>query len=123
MYPAELVAQRRQTRAYIGVDPVSIQLVRKTRVSDGAGGHTLVETTLDPQTARIILLSSRANVERRTEAGVIVVANASLTGYPGLDIEKYDKFSWRQGTCEVLFINPNRDWQISAEVLYSNASS
>lgn len=121
MDPIELVAHRRQTDRFIRVDPVQVQFLRTTRTKNNAGGFDTSEPVLlDPQEVRLLTLSTRAAVERKTEAGTLVLATVQLMGRYPLDVQRGDRFlrGVEEQLYEVLFVYEPQLYQTKADLYY-----
>lgn len=84
--------RERMTRHNIGRNPSEITVIRTVVASKPGGGQTKTSTTLDPQTMRIFLSSTRA--ERTVqEGGRIQVQQWGLLADRDADIEIGDEFT------------------------------
>lgn len=94
----------RQTDRFIREDPSTVVLSRMTKNPDGAGGHTLAPTPLEPQVVKVVKTFPRAT-ERRNTAGEIVTPTIYLVMYPDANVQNGDTFTWNGLSGEVVWIN------------------
>lgn len=113
----ELLVHRANTVAFIAADSFTCTLNRRTRVPDGAGGHTFTATPLAPQIMRLIPLGDGAP-ERMTEDGKSVRPTYMLMGAYGCDMQREDTFAKDGRQYRIVFINDNRQYEVKGEVVY-----
>lgn len=101
MDTADLQTMASDIQEMIDDDPTSIEIVRG-------------EETLDAQTVTIIKSRSRAR-EYASPAGEEVRSDISVLGNISLDIQRNDRFVVSDVGYEVIFVDPNRDFQTLAE--------
>lgn len=116
----ERIMARRQIDALIRSDAVDIVLNRKTKVDDGAGGWKYGPSTpLKSQTVAIIPLKRRmTEFLINTELGDLPQLPYVIIGYPDLDVEKDDTFTWQGDKFTVETIDIKQDVRIAAQVDY-----
>lgn len=114
----ELATQRALTNAFIMADPTTIQFVRPTKVSDGAGGTKAgPPLTLAPQAVKVSRIGA-AGPERYTEDGRAVFPALMLTCYPTTDVRRFDGFTMADGTrWQVVFVT-DLGYELRVEVAY-----
>lgn len=114
---AERDAQRRLTRAFIAADPVDVELTRRVRSDDGAGGVEVgAGVLLGPQRFRLIPQEDGATA-RTTAEGETATPEYILMGDVDVDVERWDEFELDGRRYQVLYID-NRQYEIKAEVIY-----
>lgn len=117
--PGELAAQRKLTDSFIRADEQQIQLIRKTKVPNGAGGYRETMVPLAPQGFRLIPLQDSTGESGRTTAdGKQVTPAYMLQGRYNCDMQRYDQFVIDGKRYEVFFIVENRQYQVKGEVAY-----
>jgi hypothetical protein len=98
MNPTELLMRRRNVKAFIDADPISLELTRlPERTKSPAGGYTLSAPAaiIPPQVARIVLNKRRYNNGIvNAEAGEIPHTDYLLIGMHTLNVEVDDTFTW-----------------------------
>lgn len=114
---AELAVHRTNTVQFILADSVEVVLVRRTRVSDGAGGHTWSPAPLPVQVMRLIPLGDGAT-ERQNQDGVLVRPSYMLMGEHDADMERWDRFYKDGREYEIVFVNDNRQYETKGEAVY-----
>jgi hypothetical protein len=116
----ELALQRSLTARFIEADPLEIQLLRESRVSNGSGGY---DTAEDPapvgglQRMRLIPLGDGAT-ERLTADGKAVTPNYMLLGSWDSNMQRWDLFELNGIRYQIVFINQNTQYQKKGEVAY-----
>lgn len=114
---AELAVQRKQTRAFIAADAVEVELTRRTRTDDGAGGVEVGNATLlGPQRFRLIPQEDGATA-RVTAEGETATPEYILMGDSDVDVARWDEFVLGERRYQVVYID-NRGYEIKAEVIY-----
>lgn len=111
--------RRRNVRAFINADPVSIEITREgAPIKTDAGGYKQgVATTLSPQLARIV-----PNRRRYTdglvnaEAGDIPKTDYLLIGNHTLNLEAGDMFKWLGENYKVTGIHLQRQESVLAAI-------
>lgn len=111
----EIEVMRKQTRNYIRANSSQITLKRKTKVPDGAGGHTYTDTPLPPQTMRVIQQNLSEAVERRNVAGEVVRPTVVVMAEWNADMRKGDTFPWEGMTAEIVWVT-NLNYELLGEV-------
>lgn len=93
MRATELALQRKNTKAFIDADPVSIRLQRAERIPTPDGGHrkNADAPPLDPQTFRLIPVSDQMPTIQ-TPDGFSRTPTYVLLGEHDADMEIWDKF-------------------------------
>lgn len=114
----ELVVQKRNTRAFIEVDPVDVVLTRFSRVPNGAGGYRLsgpVERA--SQRFRLVLQANRGDTgERLLLDGTANQVTHDLIGMPDADIAPGDKFVYDSRSYEVVEVFRVGGYEVKARV-------
>lgn len=116
----ELAANKRQTDAFIRTHPnrVAITLSRQTMVNDEEGGWVSDTTVVGGQQYVALIATNLQLPIRRSVDGQEIQPEYILIGYPDADITRGDWF-WLDGVkYEVVFVNPNRSYEVRAEVAY-----
>lgn len=113
----ELNAHRAVTLAFINSDSFSCTLTRRTKTADGAGGYVFSDTTLSPQTMRLIPLGDGAS-ERIGEDGKAVRPGYMLMGRWDADMAREDTFTKDGRQYRIVFINDNVQYEKKGEVVY-----
>lgn len=109
---------RRANALWRARNQVEIRLVRKTRVSDGAGGKRKVsETTLPPQRFRIAATARQHEMTGETTEGRLQAADWVLVGAPDADVKKDDWFSHGGREWRVRFVDVSDRTRRSAGVV------
>lgn len=121
MRRTELIMARRQINALIQSDPTQIVLTRTTMVADGAGGFKKgPQVVLDPQTITIVPFKRRmSEMLINTELGDVVEYPYIVLGYPTLDIQREDTFTWNGDSFSVHAVDIKQDVRVSAAVDYT----
>lgn len=111
--------QQRLTAMFIEADPVEIQLLRRTKAPDGAGGFTTTDAVAfgGLQRFRLIPLGDGAT-ERYTEDGHQVFPNYMLMGPATASMQRWDEFELDGRRYQIVFINQNSQYEIKGEVAY-----
>ena len=119
MIPAgELDTQRRLTDAFIAADATELELSRRPRTPDGAGGYaTGSPTAVAIQTFRLIPSVDGAQ-ERTLADGRAVNPGYMLMGSAGADLLRFDEFTIAGRRYQVVFINENQQYEVKGEVAY-----
>ena len=119
MMPAiERILMESQTAMFIDSDPELITILpRRTQVPDGAGGWTNVETFNNtPIKVRLIPQSDKVPevtpMEGRRKATEYV-----LLALPGTDVQRYDRFSWRDQVWQVDQIHDKPEYELKGDVV------
>jgi hypothetical protein len=114
----ELAMMVKQTAAFIAADATEITLTpRDDRVSDGAGGW--VDTPgapLAPISVRLIPQSDKVP-EAAVVEGRRAVPDMILMAMPGVDIKRYDRFSWNGKVWKISHIHDKPEYEFKADVV------
>lgn len=115
----ELETNRRNTAAHIARDPNSsvIVLSREDLVWEGGSFNRTNQRQLDDQKMSLIA-SVQQLPERRTVEGQSLTPEFILLGNYGADIENGDWFYLDGVKYEVVFVHPDRSYEVVAEVVY-----
>jgi hypothetical protein len=115
---AELALQITMTEAFILADAVEIQLLRREKVSDGAGGFTLSDPQELPgvQTFRLIPQSDKVP-EVSTSDGRRANVEYILLALPDADLQRYDLFDWEDIRWEIAQIHMKPDYERKGDVV------
>lgn len=116
----ELRVNRRMTDVFIKTHPqkIAVTLSRETMVNDGAGGWVSGSTSSVAAQEFAFLPSAYQLPVRRTQDGQEVTPEYTMIGRHDAVIEPGDWF-WSDGIkYEVVFIHPDRSYQVKAEVMY-----
>lgn len=116
--PEDLVKMRKDTKEFIGYNPVDIVLNRHDMVADGAGGVKRTLVPLNPQTFRIITQATREQVFRRTVDGIEVQPEFVLLGEYDADIKHGDWYMRSGIKYEVVYVRDDRRYETWGEVAY-----
>jgi hypothetical protein len=117
--------QKRQTDAFILVDPSMVELNRSMdslggSTPDGAGGRSFIAsaTKLEAQQCRIVPARSRSTnqVNTLTSGQLIVTKDWTLVARPDFDIQLSDWFTWGNQDYTITFIYSDRRYQIQAQL-------
>jgi hypothetical protein len=117
---AELRANIKQTDAFIKSHPYkrNIVLSRQDKVDDGAGGWTSAPAVIGSPSEMALVPSATQLPVRRTLDGQEVTPEYTLIARHTADIRNGDWF-WVDGIkYEVVFVFPNKSYEIKAEVIY-----
>lgn len=92
----ELITARRQVNAEINADPVDVELRRRTKINDGAGGWKWSDfVPLKAQEVTIIPAKRRlSEMLVNTELGDVVHAPYIILGRHNFDVQRGDRFTW-----------------------------
>lgn len=97
--------QRKQTTAFVAVDPRAVVLTRYAANGDGARGKVRTAQALDPQTMRV-LPSGYKTQERITVEGKSVTPTHVLVGLWDSDILRGDTYFDPDGkTYEIVYVH------------------
>lgn len=114
---SERAVQRRITRAFIAADAVEVELSRRTRTPDGAGGVEVGPgVLLSPQRFRLLPQEDGATA-RVTSEGETATPEYMLLGDADVDVARWDEFELDGRRYQVVYID-NRQYEIKAEVIY-----
>ena len=117
----ELLVMRRQTAEYIKREPVVLTLQRNQLVSDGQGGWTPTAGPI-PAGKQTFAFDAMGRVQaghvRRTVDGQEVEPEYALMGKYDADVQRGDWFFIEGIKYEVVFVHPDRSYEVSAEVAY-----
>jgi hypothetical protein len=114
----EVEVLRVNTKAYIDAAPTSIIISRAMWVSDGSGGRIPgTPTELEPQRVAFHAAALALPV-RRTLDGIEITPEYLLLGTWDADIERGDTFFVDGVKYEVAFVQPDRSYEVRAEVVY-----
>lgn len=111
MNHVEMVMRRRNFRAFVKADPVSVSFVRQLPAVKTPSGGLVRPTpvTLAPQEARIVQSKRRYDPGLvNSEAGEIPDTEYLLLAYHNTDVQKDDTFKWRGQNYKVIGIHPTR---------------
>lgn len=113
----ELAIQRKQTSAFIDADPIMVTLVRRERVSDGAGGK--VPGPAVPQfPQRLRLLPQEDGATARTTAeGETATPEYMLLCPSDANVQRFDEFTIGGRRYQVVYID-DRQYEVKAEAIY-----
>lgn len=102
----ELEHQRRNTKAFIDADPLTLELIRKPRIDTADGGWKFGEpTTVPPQVLRLIPQSDVMPLVQ-TPDGVQLTPSYVLLGEWTADIQRWDAFA--VGGVKFMIVSPIR---------------
>lgn len=114
----ELAAQRRLTAAFIAADVRSIELLRRPRTPDGAGGTTVGEPVARPAQAFRLLPQEDGATARTTAEGETATPEFMLLGQSGCDMERFDEFELEDGRrFQIVYID-DRQYEVKGEAVY-----
>lgn len=119
MIPAyELAMAKRQTQAFINADVESIVIEpRVERVSDGAGGWVEQPgAPLPPISVRLIPQSDAVPAAAALE-GSRPTPDFVLVAMPDADIQRYDRFSWRDKVWDIEYVHEKPEYEFKADVV------
>lgn len=117
MDASELAIQTTMTEAFILADAEQVVFSRRTKLVDGSGGFTFTTAPLaNAQTVRLIPASDKVT-EVITQDGQRARPQYTLIGMPTLDIKKYDLFTWRGSTWEVVEVHMKPDYEKKGDVI------
>lgn len=119
MNNAELVMRRRNVKAFIQADPVSVAISRKAEpIKSAAGGYTQgTPTVLAPQQARIVLNKRRFNNGIvNSEAGDIPHTDYLLIATHDKDFRVDDTFVWLGQNYSITGLHKNRTESILCSI-------
>jgi hypothetical protein len=112
----EINILRNQTHGYIAFNPVSITVMRASKVDDGAGGKRSTRTARPPQTVRIIQQQENNQVLRVDQEGNNVRPDLNMMMEWDGDVQSGDQFDWSGFLCEVIYVQ-DMDYEKMCEVL------
>jgi len=115
----ELRLLRKQTAQFIAANQSNIVLKRPVYVDDDQGGELNDHDDLiDEQPLRLIAQASgRQNLETHTIDGALVTPNYVLLGKYTANIENGDWFTFDGIRHDVIFVRPDKRYEVVAEVL------
>lgn len=96
---------REQTDRFIKENPFDINLVRHTKVPDGAGGTTFTDAAVPPQTVRVVTEKQYRNLQRRTVSGEMLTPELALICRWDADVLDGDTFVYQLREFEVIWVN------------------
>jgi hypothetical protein len=107
----------RLTERMVAANPFQVILERKVRQSTGTGGFRMVspEVPINPFPARRIGHSGDL-VEMLNEDGQMVLPSWTFIAHPDNDVQVGDTFLFCGNKCEVLKVDRNPPWRVSAVV-------
>lgn len=115
----ELNVMRRQTKAYIEREPVKMILNREEATGDGQGGVIITSGPIPVQTFAFDAMSLPQQGQiRRTVDAQEVQPEYALMGEYNADVKRGDWFFLEGIKYEVVFVHPDRTYQVFAEVAY-----
>lgn len=121
----ELRLQRKGTVAFIEANPVSVQLIPRTKVTDGSGSRWVEEAPRAAQTFRIIDQSTArlsTTVTVRTSDGQERLADFMLLGEHDAVVGLYDVWDDTDGKrYEVAQLYPDNGYEVRAAVVRQGA--
>lgn len=112
----ELDLQRKLTNSFISADEEQIVLTRRTKVSDGAGGHTFTDEPLPAQGLRLIPQQD-TDREVQTADGKMVKPRYVLLGRHTADMQRDDTFAWQDSQYKLGDVE-DKQYEIKGEVIY-----
>jgi hypothetical protein len=105
------------TQAFINADPTVVVLTPRSRVGDGAGGFRItVGAPKPPATIRLIPVSD-AVPEQMSSEGNYASPTFRILAMPDLDMDRYDRFSWKGSTWEITHISLKPDYEKKGDVI------
>jgi hypothetical protein len=114
---AELAVQIGLTKAFINADPITVQLLRRPRTPDGAGGMTIGEPVAQaPQVFRLLPQEDGATA-RTTANGESATPEFMLMGSPGVNMQRFDQFVLTGRRFEIVYID-DRQYEVKGEAVY-----
>lgn len=117
---AELASQRKNTLAFIAANPIVIQLIPRTRHTDGGGSRFVNGTPRAPQTFRLVDQSTArvpTGIIVRTSDGQERVADFMLLGAHDATVELWDYWEDSGLTYEVARLFPDNGYETRAAVV------
>jgi hypothetical protein len=115
----ELQAQRRQTMAEVGATGRWMTLNRQEWVENISGGNRPSGPPASLVRQRLLLVAPTTQLpERQTIGGITMVPEYILKGDYQADVQRGDWFYIDGVKYEVVFVHPNREYQVKAEVVY-----
>lgn len=115
---AEAKIQRRLTEEFIAADIVTIELSRRPRTPNGAGGvKTGSPVSVAAQKFRLIPSGDGA-AERMTADGRAVTPSYMLMGEYNANMQRFDEFELDGRRYQIVFINANRAYETKGEAAY-----
>lgn len=121
MSHTERIMARRQVRAEIKTDPVEILPVRRTKVSDGAGGWRWGPEAPIEEAQEVLIAPAKRRLSDflvNTELGPVVDYPFILLGYHDADILPDDTFTWAGDTFQVKSIHIKTEVSKVAQIDY-----
>lgn len=112
----ELDIQRKLTTEFVRADETQLVLTRRTKVSDGAGGHTYTEAPLPAQGLRLIPQQDTAR-EVQAADGSMVHPRYVLLGRYTADMQRGDKFTYQGNRYEVGDVE-DKQYEVKGDVIY-----
>jgi hypothetical protein len=120
----ELLLKRRQLRAYIQAEPISVVFHRREKIRVSGGWKWGPEQILLPQEARLVPAKRRyGDATTNTEAGQVANWPYILVGYYDMDVQPKDWFEHQGDKYEVQSIEQDRDEKTNAFVDYFGGES
>lgn len=105
------------TQAFINADPTTIVLTPRSRIGDGAGGFRItVGAPRPPATIRLIPVSDVVP-EQMSSEGNYAAPTFRMLAMPDLEIDRYDRFSWRGHTWEITHISLKPEYEKKGDVI------
>ena len=111
---------RRQIDAEIKTDPVMITPIRRTQVSDGAGGYRWGPPTPQEPVEVLIMPAKRrlSDMQVNTELGEVIDYSYIVLARHDADIRRDDTFTWQGDEFEVKSIHIKTEISLTAQVDY-----
>lgn len=116
----ELASQRKNTLAFIKANPLTLQLIPRSKVTDGGGSRWVKGNPRAPQTFRLIDQSTAripTTVIVRTSDGQERVAEFMLLGEHDSTVELWDIWEDAGKTYEVAQLFPHNGYETRAAVV------
>lgn len=114
----ELKAQTRITKMLIAADPIEVELLRRSRTADGAGGIAVGAPVAQPvQTFRLLPQEDGATA-RTTAEGETATPEFMLAGMPDCDMERFDEFTLADGRRFQIVYVDNRQYIVKGEAVF-----
>lgn len=115
----ETEVHKANTEAWVDSDPIDIELIRTTRVDDGAGGtKDGGDQTLPPQTFRLDRSGNQVVAMFVNEDGIQVPQRFRIVGPPTSDVKQGDRFHSMGAQFQVSYVQRITFERIAAEVEY-----
>lgn len=123
--PVERLMARRQIRAMIESDKITVVIQRRMKISTPGNGWKWGPTvTLDPQEAALMPFKRRmTEFLVNTELGDVPDLPYLLLGYPDLDVRKDDRFTWNGEEFVVGTVDFKKEVRVAAQVDYFGGNS